>query len=87
MLLRHTSPTAGCGGADEQNAIRRGVPDGPVLWSCPFCGGAPAWEPHPHFASAFRIRCGASGCGVRPATEYLLREFAAELAGLWNARA
>jgi hypothetical protein len=83
MLLRHTSPAA----PDEQDPIRRGVPDAHALRSCPFCAGPPAWEPHPDFASALRIRCGGSGCGVRPATEYLLREFAGDLANLWNARA
>ena len=79
MLLRHA-------GSDE-HAIRCSVQDKPALWSCPFCGGAPACEPHPDFASALRIRCVHSRCGVRPATEYLLREFAGELAELWNARA
>lgn len=87
MLLRHTSPIAGCSDSDDQNAIRRPVPDEPGLWSCPFCGGAPAWEPHPGFTDAIRIRCGDSGCVVRPATEYLLRGFAGELGEVWNARA
>jgi hypothetical protein len=58
----------------------------PRLLACPFCGGAAAREAHPSLADAVRIACAGEACPVRPATEYLLAEYAAELDAAWNRR-
>lgn len=56
------------------------------LRACPFCGAPAVREAHPSLADAVRIACGDEACGVRPRTEYLLAEFAAELEAAWNRR-
>ncbi|HEX8363113.1 MAG TPA: EamA family transporter [Longimicrobium sp.] len=58
----------------------------PALLPCPFCGSPAALEQHPCLPAALRVACGEQGCGVRPATEYLLDEYHSELAAAWNAR-
>jgi len=69
------------GVAGEEVALQK-----PRLLACPFCGGPPAWEAHAGVPEAVRISCPGPRCGVRPHTEYLLGEFAEELAACWNAR-
>ncbi len=56
------------------------------LLPCPFCGSYPVREVHPHEGHIIRFACHAERCAVRPATEYLLEEYAESLHGAWNWR-
>lgn len=56
------------------------------LSPCPFCGGGARLERHPAFADIVRVACDGDGCGIRPATEYLLEEFRAGVVEAWNRR-
>lgn len=58
----------------------------PPLAPCPFCGGEARVEAHPDFDGIVRIACADERCGIRPATEYLLAEFRADLLAAWNCR-
>ena len=64
------------------------LPRGTVdpLRPCPFCGAAPVLEPDPWTGQSVRIACGSGACGIRPATEYLLPDYADELCRAWNGR-
>jgi hypothetical protein len=80
-------PPAATGPVSRGTAPARGVDAGCAeMRSCPFCGAPPVWERHPALPSAARLACGDPGCGARPATEYLLHEFATEAAARWNTR-
>jgi hypothetical protein len=57
-----------------------------ALKGCPFCGGRAAFEAHPRSPDIVRVTCAGDDCGVRPATEYLLEEYRADLVRAWNAR-
>jgi hypothetical protein len=67
-------------------ALRLGAGSERGLIPCPFCGSAPALEAHALDPDIVRIACRGDGCRIRPATEYLLLEYAHELRSAWNAR-
>jgi restriction alleviation protein Lar len=57
-----------------------------TLLPCPFCGGEAVVERDPWAGESVRVACGERACRVSPATEYLLVEYADELAAGWNRR-
>lgn len=56
------------------------------LSPCPFCGGEAALRRHPEIHEVVRVECVGPECEIHPRTEYLLEEYAGELAAAWNRR-
>jgi hypothetical protein len=78
MLLLNSKPAAGRAVAESGRA---------ALLACPFCGSRAAFEPHVASGEIVRVACANARCAVRPATEYLLDEYLADLVRAWNGRA
>ena len=60
--------------------------DAAALSPCPFCGGEAALRRHPEIHEVVRVECVGPECEIHPRTEYLLEEYAGELAAAWNRR-